>query len=124
MRLAREHGFVRTVLDYGSELLPVFATISTTAGDAAFVSRLRRAQRHTPASFDGHDPGLTSVELTARELEVLRYLPTDLSIREIALALYVSPNTVKSHAQHVYRKLGVDSRESAIERAAALQLLH
>jgi predicted transcriptional regulator len=33
---------------------------------------------------------------------VLRYLPTNLSISEIASELYVSPNTVKTHIRHLY----------------------
>ena len=61
--------------------------------------------------------------LSGRELDVLRYLATHLSTREIALALHVSRNTVKSHMQHLYRKLGVGSRSAAVERARALQLL-
>ena len=62
-------------------------------------------------------------QLSARELEVLSYLPTQLSAREIADALHVSLNTVKTHMQNVYRKLGCDSREAAVERARRLHLL-
>jgi LuxR family maltose regulon positive regulatory protein len=61
--------------------------------------------------------------LSKRELDVLQYLPTRLSAREIAQALYVSVNTVKTHMQNVYRKLGCDSREAAVEQARRLQLL-
>ena len=46
-----------------------------------------------------------------------------LSRREIAEALHVSLNTVKSHAHSIYRKLNVDSRDQAVERARALGLL-
>ncbi|HEY7603583.1 MAG TPA: LuxR C-terminal-related transcriptional regulator [Gaiellaceae bacterium] len=57
------------------------------------------------------------------ELAVLRFLATDLSTREIGSRLYISPNTVRSHARSIYRKLGVNSRIDAIARAAALGLL-
>jgi LuxR family maltose regulon positive regulatory protein len=57
------------------------------------------------------------------ELAVLRFLATDLSTREIGSELYISPNTVRSHARSIYRKLGVNSRTDAIARAAALGLL-
>jgi LuxR family maltose regulon positive regulatory protein len=123
MRVAQRYGFIRSVLDFGSELLPEFAAVSAGAADAEFVAQLRRSQRHSPATIDLREPGALSVELTDRELEVLRYLPTHLTIREIARELYVSHNTVKSHAQHLYRKLGVDSREAAVERARSLQVL-
>jgi LuxR family transcriptional regulator, maltose regulon positive regulatory protein len=54
---------------------------------------------------------------------VLRYLPTNLSAREIANELYVSPNTVKTHLHHLYTKLGTHRRSEAVERARALGLL-
>ena len=62
-------------------------------------------------------------DLTDRELAVLRYLPTPLSQREIAAELYVSLNTVKTHARGVYRKLGVTGRQPAVQRARELGLL-
>jgi LuxR family maltose regulon positive regulatory protein len=55
--------------------------------------------------------------LTDRELDVLRLLRSDLSLREIAGELYISYNTVKDHTKSIYRKLGVSSREAAIEAA-------
>jgi LuxR family maltose regulon positive regulatory protein len=61
--------------------------------------------------------------LTERELAVLRLLPTKLSTREIARELYVSPNTVRSHVQAIYRKLQVNSRAEAVTQARQLGLL-
>ena len=60
---------------------------------------------------------------TEAELNVLRLLSTDLSQREIGARLYLSVNTVKTHTRTLYRKLGVTSREAAVERATALGLL-
>jgi ATP/maltotriose-dependent transcriptional regulator MalT len=57
------------------------------------------------------------------ELAVLRYLATDLSLREIGGQLYVSLNTIKTHTRELYRKLGVHSRAEAVTRAATLGLL-
>jgi LuxR family maltose regulon positive regulatory protein len=54
--------------------------------------------------------------LTERELAVLRLLPGPLSLREIAEKLYVSVNTIKTHAQAIYRKLGVSARDDAVNR--------
>ena len=62
-------------------------------------------------------------ELTDRELAVLRLLASDLSRREIAEALYVSPNTVKTHVKGIYRKLDASTREDAVGRARELGLL-
>jgi LuxR family maltose regulon positive regulatory protein len=62
-------------------------------------------------------------DLTPAELRVLQFLPTHLSFPEIAGQVFVSPNTVKTQAQGVYRKLGVSSRAEAVARARAAGLL-
>jgi LuxR family transcriptional regulator, maltose regulon positive regulatory protein len=62
-------------------------------------------------------------ELTPKELEVLRLLPTRLSRREIGERLYVSLNTVKTHQRALYRKLRVEHRGAAVGRARELGLL-
>jgi LuxR family maltose regulon positive regulatory protein len=62
-------------------------------------------------------------ELSATELRVLRYLPTNLSRVDIARQLYVSVNTVNTHVRNIYSKLGTGSRTEAVERARELRLL-
>lgn len=62
-------------------------------------------------------------DLSDRELAVLRLLPGDASLREIASALYVSLNTVKTHSRSIYRKLDASSRDEAVERGRELGLL-
>ncbi len=52
--------------------------------------------------------------LSEREAEVLRWLNSQLSLREIASRLFVSYYTVKTHTRHIYRKLGVSNRQQAI----------
>jgi LuxR family maltose regulon positive regulatory protein len=61
--------------------------------------------------------------LTDRELVVLRLLATTLSQPEIAHELYVSVNTVRTHTQGIYRKLGVASRQEAVATAREHYLL-
>jgi LuxR family maltose regulon positive regulatory protein len=61
--------------------------------------------------------------LTTAELRVLRFLPSHLSFREIGADLHVSPNTIKTQAHAVYRKLGASSRSRAVDRARSLGLL-
>jgi LuxR family transcriptional regulator, maltose regulon positive regulatory protein len=62
-------------------------------------------------------------ELTNAELAVVRLLARGLTVREIAAALTVSPNTVKTHIRAIYRKLGDSSRENVIRRAHERGLL-
>jgi LuxR family maltose regulon positive regulatory protein len=62
-------------------------------------------------------------ELTDRELAVLRLLSSRLSLREIGTELFVSYNTVKTHARGIYRKLSASTRAEAVARARQLGLL-
>ena len=61
--------------------------------------------------------------LSESETRVLRYLPTDLSAREIADELFLSWYTVKTHMRHLYTKLGTHTRHETVEQARALGLL-
>jgi LuxR family maltose regulon positive regulatory protein len=61
--------------------------------------------------------------LTDRERDVLRLLAAGQSTPEIARALYLEVNTVRTHVKHLYGKLGVHSRDQAIWRARELTLL-
>ena len=61
--------------------------------------------------------------LSDSEIRVLRYLPTNLSMRQIGSELYVSHNTVRTHISHLYAKLGTHTRAEAVDRARALGLL-
>jgi LuxR family maltose regulon positive regulatory protein len=55
--------------------------------------------------------------LTDRELAILRLLPAPTPQRELASALFVTPNTLKTHLRAIYRKLGAESRGDAVIRA-------
>ncbi|OOC02335.1 helix-turn-helix transcriptional regulator [Amycolatopsis azurea DSM 43854] len=59
-------------------------------------------------------PDTSSSELTDREQVVLRRLPSQRSLDEIASDLTVSVNTVKTHVRSIYGKLGVNNRRSAV----------
>ncbi|MCT9006174.1 response regulator [Streptomyces sp. NPDC054766] len=55
--------------------------------------------------------------LSRRELEVLELVKDGLSNQQISKKLFLSQATVKSHLVHIYAKLGVDSRTSAVAAA-------
>jgi LuxR family maltose regulon positive regulatory protein len=81
---------------------------------ASFITDVLRLMRPAGAPRTVSHP---AHELSDRELQVLRYLPTMLTAAEIAGELGVSVNTVKAHMRSIYRKLEVDRRRQAVVRA-------
>lgn len=61
--------------------------------------------------------------LSPRETEILEVLATGATNREAAKALFISESTVKTHLVHLYDKLGVDSRTSALRAARERRLI-
>jgi LuxR family maltose regulon positive regulatory protein len=61
--------------------------------------------------------------LTERELQILHLLEKGFTNREIASKLVVTSGTVKLHTKHVYRKLSVNNRQTAVTLARSLGLL-
>ena len=66
-------------------------------------------------------PGASA--LTGAEIRLLPMLSTHLSFRQIAGEMFLSPNTIKSQAISIYRKLGASSRSQAVTRSRELGLL-
>lgn len=69
------------------------------------------------------DTGVLGEKLTTRELEILKHLTTGIPLSAIAKQLHISQNTMKTHLRNVYRKLEVDGRHSAVEKAKKLLLI-
>ncbi len=103
----------KDVLAHADELLGA-------ARDAGALPALADALRDELDAADA--PGRAAEPLSPAELAVLRLLPGR-TVREIAEALYLSANTIKSHIRTIYGKLGVSTREDAVSRAVALGLL-
>jgi LuxR family transcriptional regulator, maltose regulon positive regulatory protein len=64
-----------------------------------------------------------TLPLTPAELRLLPYLQTHLTADKIAKGLFLSSHTVKTEIKAIYRKLGVSSRNDAVQRATAIGLL-
>jgi ATP/maltotriose-dependent transcriptional regulator MalT len=61
--------------------------------------------------------------LTNREFEILGLLAHRLRNKEIAVNLFISPETIKKHLSNIYRKLGVTNRQQTVDKARALGIL-
>ncbi|MFU7528005.1 response regulator transcription factor [Qipengyuania sp. ASV99] len=73
--------------------------------------------------FERNHKAAESLGLTRRECEILVHLAKGASNKEIARALKVSPNTVKTHVASLFQKLEVNGRGKAVEAARALSLI-
>ena len=119
------------------EVLVLQARARAAAGDEqTAVESLERARRlaeseglvladpaATRPSTGTGSPAQTLVDpLSSRELDVLRFLGSELDGPAIARTLGVSLSTVRTHTQHVYAKLAVTNRRAAVRRAHQLNL--
>ena len=66
---------------------------------------------------------VSQLELSKRELEILSLLAQGHSNQEIAVKLFVSLSTVKTHIQNLFEKLDVKRRIQAVEKAKRLNLI-
>jgi LuxR family maltose regulon positive regulatory protein len=120
LRLAEPEGHVRVFVGEGAPMAALLEAVVRREPSWRYPRRLLDAF-HQPAPGPV-DQGLVDPR-SARELDVLRLLATDLDGPAIARELVVSLNTVRTHTKSIYAKLGVNSRRAAVARAGELRLL-
>jgi LuxR family maltose regulon positive regulatory protein len=144
--LAEPERWTRVFVDEGAPLRRLLGLLEPTSSNSAFLrlvdSAARAAAGHdaspvlTPAAATPTHPSRAGVAsgrptagppalidpLSGRELQVLRLLASDLDGPGIARQLSVSLATVRTHTQHIYAKLGVNSRRAAVSRGHQLGL--
>ncbi len=123
LQLGRDEGFIRSFLDEGSMVLPVLRLAALAQGrNQAYAASLLKAagtQVFTEPQLPGNVPSI----LSPRERDVMRLVAAGLSNREVADALFISEETIKTHLRRIFDKLGVSSRTQAILRCQQLELL-
>jgi LuxR family maltose regulon positive regulatory protein len=116
---AEGEGFVRLFLDGG----PQVARVLSEATGSHPNSRLVALAGDAVAAGEARQEASGVLErLSAREIEILRYLPSRLSANEIAARLFISHNTLKTHLRNIYRKFDVQCRDEVIVRAEQMGL--
>jgi LuxR family transcriptional regulator, maltose regulon positive regulatory protein len=120
--LASVNGLLQTVASEGPEVMRLVELVAWRV-PPSWLDRLRR--RATVEVGPGTVEALRGMvdQLTDREREVLRLLPSRLTLREIAAELFISMNTLKFHLKVIYRKLHCGSRAEAADVARALTQL-
>jgi LuxR family transcriptional regulator, maltose regulon positive regulatory protein len=137
-RIARRTGHTRRALEMITSALDVahedlvlpFAQARDAFGDLLTRHPAVAARWPGPPPSAGiavsapeQDVRALAVQLTQREQSTLAYLATSMTTAEIAMGMYLSVNTVKTHLAAIYRKLGVPGRRDAVRRARDLELL-
>jgi len=119
------------------QLARVYLALADMATARQLLREIDDILRHRPAlgtltgeveEFRGLTSGATTgaagrPPFTPAELRLLPYLQTHLTTDQMAGRLFVSSWTVKTHVKSIYRKLGVSSRNDAVQKAAAIGLL-
>jgi LuxR family transcriptional regulator, maltose regulon positive regulatory protein len=116
-------GYCRLFLDEGPPMAELLGQVARAAAqDVRTHAEHLLAAAQTPSA---PAPARRASEegLSEREREVLRLLASELSGPEIAGQLFVSVNTLRTHTKHIFSKLDVNTRRSAVRRAAELGLL-
>ena len=113
--VAEEQRYVRLFLDGGPPVLRLLRSAAKLA-PGSYAAMLLSAVAFSPPA------AMSPSGLSAREREIIRYLPTPLSSAQMAARLYISVNTLKTHLRTIYRKLGVSGRRDAIIRAQEMGL--
>jgi len=117
---------------YGGMVAAVFAALGvwlglklTRPGAPVVIREVieRTVEVPAPAAFARDDAQVAALGLTPRELEILERIAEGLSNHEIAARLFVSENTVKTHASRVFDKLGAKRRTQAVQRARDLRVI-
>ena len=126
-RLGEPRRFVRRFVEAGDPVLGILNRLTDPSLDPelglaspAYVDLLITAAAAGATAIAAR-PAVELVDpLSDREIEVLERLSQGLSYRDMADQLFISRNTVKTHVRHVYAKLGVASRDGAVEEARRL----
>ena len=125
--------YLRTALDLGAEvgfheyfvrqnrLYPIMVKAAAAKPTIFIESVVHEMSERIKNS--NSDTGALEEKLTNRELEILKHLTTGNPISAIAKQLHISQNTMKTHLRNVYRKLDVDGRHTAVEKAKKLLLI-
>lgn len=121
LELAEQSGFSELVIRQ-HELLDIVLK-AVAKKPTVFLEGLASKMIDQVKAMGSNNQNGIPIPLTTRELEVIRHLSTGKPISEIGNILHVSMNTMKTHLRNTYRKLEVDGREKAVEKAKALFLI-
>ena len=127
LRLAEYHLLVlrHSVEIYGAIVAAVFAGLGIWLGGTLTKKRpdvvVREVRVEGPFVLD--EDRVRELQITPRELEILGLIAQGLSNKEIGEHVFVSENTVKTHASRLFDKLGARRRTEAVQLGQSWRLI-
>jgi LuxR family maltose regulon positive regulatory protein len=125
LQLSEPEGYISTYIDEGEPMRNMLSHVLKKSHLepclSVYVKKLLSA--FEPAYLRPKKVNGLVESLSERELEVLRHMAEGLSNPEIARRIYLSPNTLKAHAQNIFMKLDVHNRLQAVSKAKELGLI-
>jgi len=117
--VAERNGAVRLFIDEGGRMIELLkCRLDAGGGNMPFVRRMFEACRNGSAAQE-ENGGINAI-LTSKERQVLELMITGMPNRLIAEQLNITRGTLKTHINHIYQKLMVSDRWSAVSRAREL----
>jgi DNA-binding CsgD family transcriptional regulator len=112
---------------YGGIIALIFAGVGIWLGFKLRKTRTEVVVREVPVPMTGpfvrNEARVGELGITPRELDILEAMAAGLSNREIGERLFVSENTVKTHAARLFSKLSASRRTQAVQKAKAAGLI-
>ncbi|MCC7163688.1 MAG: hypothetical protein IT331_14430 [Anaerolineae bacterium] len=121
--LGEPGGFIRLYVDLGEPMSRLLAELARRERASDYIKTVLAVFQKTYSPPQPAQSAALIEPLSAREFVVLQLLAKRFSNKEIAQELIISPLTVKAHTEHIYQKLGVNSRQDAVKLAIELGLL-
>ena len=115
-------GFIGLFLEAGPGLKELIRLYNQNRPAPLYAQQLLGAFQEKTRGVEENSPPLIE-PLSERELDVLKYLPGNLTTPEIADQMMISINTVRTHIKNIYQKFGVHKRSQAVLRARELNLI-
>lgn len=124
VEIAARGGLLRSILDFGPEMVGLLYELKLPGAAGEHVAAVLAAAATAPLPAPDPKRRESLIEpLTARELAVLELVAANLSDKEIAVALCISPLTVRKHTTNIFAKLQVRNRRQAATRSVELGLV-
>ena len=124
LRAAEPQGYSRIFLDESDLICTSLGKVQSNLKENNLFVYAGRLQEAIPGDSWGCKLDLgCDLELSEREIDVLGLLASGLSYKDIGKGLFLSLNTVQFHVKNIYRKLSVNRRVQAIERARELKVI-